>query len=59
MGKKLKTKLKCSFHIHSLLAINCMTREEKCILDIAQMEIYQKLRQAVECHRQTRKWIMS
>ncbi len=36
-----------------------MTREEKCILDIAQMEIYQELRQAAECHRQTRKWVMS
>ena len=29
------------------------------MLDMAQTEIYQELRQAAECHRQTRKWVMS
>ncbi|CAF0992000.1 unnamed protein product [Adineta steineri] len=41
------------------LAINRMTSEEKRMRDMAQTEIYQELRQAAECHRQTRKWVMS
>jgi len=41
------------------LAINRMTSEEKRMLDMAQSEIYRELRQAAECHRQTRKWVMS
>ena len=41
------------------LAINRTTSEEKRMLDMAQMEIYRELRQAAECHRQTRKWVMS
>ncbi|CAF1568949.1 unnamed protein product [Rotaria sp. Silwood1] len=41
------------------LAINRMTSEEKRMLDMAQIEIYRELRQAAECHRQTRKWVMS
>jgi hypothetical protein len=36
-----------------------MTSEEKRMLDRAQVEIYRELRQAAECHRQTRKWVMS
>jgi methionyl aminopeptidase len=36
-----------------------MTSEEKRMLDMAQIEIYRELRQAAECHRQTRKWVMS
>ncbi len=36
-----------------------MTSEEKRMLDMAQTEIYRELRQAAECHRQTRKWVMS
>lgn len=40
-------------------AINRITNEEKRMLDMAQMEIYRELRQAAECHRQTRKWVMS
>ncbi|CAF1492165.1 unnamed protein product [Adineta ricciae] len=41
------------------LAVNRMTSEEKRMLDLAQTEIYRELRQAAECHRQTRKWVMS
>jgi methionyl aminopeptidase len=36
-----------------------MTNEEKRMIDMAQIEIYRELRQAAECHRQTRKWVMS
>ncbi len=36
-----------------------MTNEEKRMLDMAQIELYRELRQAAECHRQTRKWVMS
>ena len=42
-----------------VLAINRMTSEEKRMLDMAQTEIYRELRQAAECHRQTRKSVMS
>ncbi|CAF1058797.1 unnamed protein product [Rotaria sordida] len=41
------------------LAINRMTNEEKRMLDMTQIELYRELRQAAECHRQTRKWVMS
>jgi hypothetical protein len=41
------------------LAINRTTSEEKRMLDMAQTEIYRELRQGAECHRQTRKWVMS
>jgi hypothetical protein len=41
------------------LAINRTTSEEKRLLDTAQIEFYRELRQAAECHRQTRKWVMS
>ena len=41
------------------LAINRMTNEEKRMVDMAQIEMYRELRQAAECHRQTRKWVMS
>jgi hypothetical protein len=46
-------------HILRSLAINRMTNEEKRMLDMAQIDIYRDLRQAAECHRQTRKWVMS
>ena len=29
------------------------------MLDMAQTEFYRELRQAAECHRTTRKWVMS
>ncbi|CAF1086709.1 unnamed protein product [Adineta steineri] len=41
------------------LAINRMTSEEKRMRDMAQTELYRELREAAECHRQTRKWVMS
>ena len=41
------------------MAINRVTSEEKKMLDMAQIELYRELRQAAECHRQTRKWVMS
>jgi len=43
----------------SSLAINRITSEEKRMLDMTQVEIYREVRQAAECHRQTRKWVMS
>ncbi|CAF3006336.1 unnamed protein product [Rotaria sp. Silwood2] len=45
--------------IDGSLAINRTTNEEKRMLDMTQIEIYRELRQAAECHRQTRKWVMS
>ena len=41
------------------MAINRTTSEEKRMLDMAQSEFHRELRQAAECHRQTRKWVMS
>ncbi|CAF1641041.1 unnamed protein product, partial [Didymodactylos carnosus] len=41
------------------LAINRITNEEKRMLDSTQTEIYRDFRQAAECHRQTRKFVMS
>jgi hypothetical protein len=43
----------------SSTAMNRMNNEEKRMLDMTQIEIYRELRQAAECHRQTRKWVMS
>lgn len=43
----------------SSLAINRITSEEKRMLDMTQVELYREVRQAAECHRQTRKWVMS
>jgi len=60
MGKKLKIEIeKYDFDIIRSLAINRMTNEEKRMIDMTQIEIYRELRQAAECHRQTRKWVMS
>ena len=44
---------------NGMLAVNRLTSEEKRMRDLAQTEIYRELRQAAECHRQTRKWVMS
>ncbi|CAF2908834.1 unnamed protein product [Rotaria sp. Silwood2] len=44
---------------NGMLAVNRITSEEKRMLDMAQTEIYRELRLAAECHRQTRKWVMS
>jgi hypothetical protein len=60
MGRKLKIEIeKYDFDIIRSLAINRMTSEEKRMIDMTQIEIYRELRQAAECHRQTRKWVMS
>jgi len=57
--KYSKSILLNSYYSNRSLAINRMTNEEKRMLDMAQIEIYRELRQAAECHRQTRKWVMS
>ena len=44
---------------NGMLAVNRLTSEEKRMRDLAQTEIYRELREAAECHRQTRKWVMS
>ncbi len=57
--KSFSKKFISFFELNRSLAINRMTSEEKRMLDMAQSEIYRELRQAAECHRQTRKWVMS
>jgi hypothetical protein len=57
--KYSKSILLNSYYFNRSLAINRMTNEEKRMMDMAQMEIYRELREAAECHRQTRKWVMS
>jgi hypothetical protein len=61
MGKaqNLYKKFVSFFGLNRSLAINRMTSEEKRMLDMVQSEVYRELRQAAECHRQTRKWVMS
>ena len=56
LRKELKNFLE---NLSRSLAINRTTNEEKRMLDMAQTEIHRELRQAAECHRQTRKWVMS